>query len=136
MHLATHPTVMVVENYEDTRFLLKLWLEAEGCRVVKAANGQEAFELTGEECPDLILMSLRMPMLDGLESARRIRERGQECVCPIVAMSAYPTMEAQASAIAAGCDAFIAEPFDFDSLSDLLSHLLPASTAQPLQAIN
>lgn len=134
MQLAKHPTVMVADHYEDTRFLLKFWLEAEGYRVVEAVNGQEALDLTGGECPDLLLMSLSMPALDGLEAARRIRERGKACVFPIVAMSAYPTMETQVSAIAAGCDAFIAEPIDFDGLSDLLNHLLPESTGQQMQA--
>lgn len=134
MFPAKRPTVMVAENYEDTRSLLKFWLEAKGCRVVEAVNGQEAFELTGGECPDLLLMSLRMPVLGGLEATRRIRERGQECVFPIVAMSAYPTMNEHASALAAGCNAFIAKPFDFDSLSDLLSHLLPETAGQRLQA--
>ena len=49
MHLAKQPTVMVADNYEDTRALLKFWLEARGCRVVEAANGQETFELTGAQ---------------------------------------------------------------------------------------
>lgn len=134
MHLAKRPTVMVAENNEDTRSLLKFWLESGGFRVVEAANGQQAFELTGGVCPDLLLMSLRMPVLDGLEAARRIREHRKDCVFPIVAMSAYPTVDEHASALAAGCDAFIAEPIDFDSLSDLLSHLLPESADRHLQA--
>ena len=134
MQLAKQPTVMVADNYEDTRSLLKFWLEARGCRVVEAANGQEAFELTGGACPDLLLMSLRMPVLDGFDATRRIRAHGQECVFPIVAMSTHPTVSERASAIAAGCNAFIAEPIDFDSLSGLLSHLLPRSAGPQLQA--
>ncbi len=73
----------------------------------------------------LILMSERMPVLDGVEAARRIRRQKEECVFPIVAMSTYPTKDAQAAAFAAGCDSFVAEPIDFDLLSNLLSHLLP-----------
>jgi CheY-like chemotaxis protein len=133
MRPAERPTVMVAYNYEDTRYLLKFWLEARGCRVMEAANGQEAFELTGGECPDLLLMSLRMPVLGGLEAARRIRARGRDCVFPIVAMSAYPTKDERASALAAGCDEFIAEPIDFDGLSDLLGQLLPVSAARQPQ---
>jgi CheY-like chemotaxis protein len=124
---------MVVESYEDTRFMLKLWLEREGYRVAEAANGQEAVELTGRECPDLLLMSLRMPALDGLETTRRIRERGKNCIFPIVAMSTYPTRNEHAGALAAGCNAFIVEPIDFDSMSDLLSHLLPESVGHQVQ---
>lgn len=127
MHAANRPTVMIADSYEDTRSLLKFWLEEEGCRVVEAANGQEAFELSCKQCPDLILMSLRMPILDGLKATQRIRERGQECVFPIVAMSAYPTKEVQASALTAGCVSFVAQPIDFDFLRNLLNSLLPVS---------
>ena len=125
MRIANHPTVMVADYSEDTRYLLKFWLKGKGCHVVEAANGQEAVELTRRQCPDLILMSLRMPVLDGLDATRRIREQGEECVFPIVAMSAYPTKETQASALAAGCVSLIPQPFDFDLLSNLLSRLLP-----------
>ena len=132
MHPAKHPTVMVADSYADTRFMLKYWLEAEGYGVVEAENGQQAVEITCGHCPDLILMSERMPVLDGLEAARRIRRLGQECVFPIVAMSSYPTVEARAAALAAGCDSFVAEPIDFDLLGNLLGHLLPgAAGGQP-----
>ena len=131
---AKHPTVMVADSYEDTRFMLKYWLEAEGYGVVEAGNGQEAVELARGRCPDLLLMSERMPVLDGLEAARRIRRQGKGCACPIVAMSSYPNAEAQAAALAAGCDSFVAEPIDFDLLGNLLSHLLPgAAGKQPLE---
>ena len=59
MNPAKHPTVMVADNYEDTRFMLRYWLEAEGYDVVEARNGQEAVELTRRQCPDLILMAER-----------------------------------------------------------------------------
>ena len=127
MHPAKHPTVMVADGYEDTRFMLKLWLEAEGYGVVEAGNGQEAVELTLGRRPDLLLLSERMPVLDGLEAARRIRRQDKECGCPIVAMSTYPSKEARAAALAAGCDSLVAEPIDFDLLSNLLSHLVRQS---------
>jgi CheY-like chemotaxis protein len=131
---AKHPTVMVADSYEDTRFMLKYWLEAEGYGVVEAGNGQEAVELTRGGCPELLLLSERMPVLDGLEVARRIRRQDKECTCPIVAMSCHPTVEAQAAALAAGCDSFVAEPIDLDLLSNLLSHLLPgAAGRRPLE---
>ena len=127
---AKHPTVMVADSYEDTRFMLKHWLEAEGYEVVEAGNGREAVELTRGRCPDLLLMSERMPVLDGLEAARRIRRRNKECVFPIVAMSTYPSVEARAAAFAAGCDSFLAEPIEFDLLSNLLSQLLPGAAGR------
>ena len=130
MHPAKHPTVMVADSYQDTRCLLKHWLEAEGYGVVEAENGQEAVELTRRQCPDLILMSERMPVLDGVEAARRIRRQNKNCVFPIVAMSTYPTKEAQGAALAAGCDSFVAEPIDFDLLGNLLSNLLPGAAGR------
>jgi CheY-like chemotaxis protein len=96
---------------------------------LEAANGEEAVELTRGQCPDLVLMSLRMPVLDGFDTTRRIREYRRESDFPIVCMSTYPTKEAQDSALAAGCSSFIAQPVDFDSLRDLFGRLLPGSAA-------
>lgn len=127
MHLSHIPTVMVADYSDDTREVLKYWLEMNGCRVVEAMNGRQAIELTSIECPDLILMSLRMPLLGGLCATRRIRERRNTFNFPIVAMSTYPTKEALDSALAAGCDSFITQPIDFDVLSGVLSSLLPES---------
>ena len=124
------PTVMVAANNEDTRFLLRFWLEAEGYGVVEAADGVEAVELTCGKCPDLILMSERMPRLGGLEAIRRIREQVEQCVCPIVCMSTRPTQEARACALDGGCDSFIAEPLDFGNLGSLLGTLLPESASR------
>jgi CheY-like chemotaxis protein len=130
MHLTHIPTVMVADYSEDTRDVLKCWLEMKGCRVVEATNGRQAVEMTIVDCPDLILMSMRMPLLDGLDAMRRIRERGNSRVFPIVAMSTYPTKEAKASALAAGCALFIAQPIDFDVLSSVLCSLLPESVGE------
>lgn len=121
------PTVMVADYHEDTRSLIRFWLEEEGYRVVEAADGREAVELARGERPDLILVSERMPTLGGLDVMRRIREQGQRYFFPIVCMSTYPTKEARADALAGGCDAFIAQPLDFRSLASLLSRLLPES---------
>lgn len=130
MHLTHIPTVMVADYSEDTRDVLKCWLEMKGCRVVEATDGRQAVELTIGDCPDLILMSMRMPLLGGLDAMRRIRERGDSRVFPIVVMSTYPTKEAKASALAAGCASFIAQPIDFDVLSSVLCSLLPKSEGE------
>lgn len=115
---------MVAHNDEDTRSLLRFWLEAGGYSVVEAADGLEAVEMARGKCPDLILMSERMPKLGGLEAARRIRQHLNECVSPIVAMSAYPTPEARAAAVNAGCNLLITPPLDFDLLENILGRLL------------
>jgi two-component system cell cycle response regulator DivK len=107
MRKAGRPTVMVAHHDEDSRYLLRFWLEHEGYDVVEAADGQAAVELTRGRCPDLILMAERMPRLGGSEAARRIRQHSVECVYPIVALSSYPTAETRAAAVNAGCDSFI-----------------------------
>lgn len=133
MNPAKHPTVMVADSHEDTRYLLKFWLEAEGYRVVEAADGREALELTAEECPDLVIVSTRMPVLGGLEAARLIRERGNECPPPIVALSTFPTAREHSQALAAGCDEFVALPTTLRSLSKIVGDLLhgPSGGRQP-----
>ncbi|HLL77571.1 MAG TPA: response regulator [Pyrinomonadaceae bacterium] len=133
MNPAKHPTVMVADSHEDTRRLFKVWLEAEGYRVVEAADGREAFQLTADECPDLVIMSTRMPVLGGLEAARLIRERGEECTFPIVAMSTFPTARERALALAAGCDEFVALPTPLRSLSKLVGDLLHGTSVRQPQ---
>jgi CheY-like chemotaxis protein len=130
MQVINYPSVMIAEASADTRELLRYWLEMKRCRVIEAINGQDAVNMTRDDCPDLILMHLNMPVLDGLAAARRIREDTGNCDVPIVCMSAYPTKEAQATALAAGCSQFIAQPIDFDQLGELLETLLPAPVSQ------
>jgi CheY-like chemotaxis protein len=122
---------MVADHHNDTRSLLKFWLEAKGCRVVEAINGLEAVELFKVECPDLVLMNLRMPVLDGLDATRRIRAQSDGYNVPIAAISTYQSVKERAAALAAGCNWFISDPTDFDKLSDLLLTLQPrANTAR------
>ena len=124
MNPAKQPTVMVADDEEDTRRLLKFWLEAEGYRVVEAADGHEALELTAGECPDVVIMSTRMPVLGGLEAARLIRESDKECPPPIVAISTFPTARERALAFAAGSDEFVALPTPLRGLSKIVEALL------------
>jgi CheY-like chemotaxis protein len=126
MQVFKHPSVLVADDSEDTRELLRYWLETKRCRVLEAMNGQEAVARTRDDCPDLILMHLNMPVLDGLDAARRIREEAGNCDVPIVCMTSYPTKETQANALAAGCNWFISHPIDFVWLGELLETLLPA----------
>ena len=118
------PTVLVVEDFEDNRFMMRRLLEMSGYRVVEAVNGEQAVEVAATERPDLILMDLSLPKLDGLAATRRIRQSGGLAEVPIVAVSAHDTSDFHADALAAGCNEYVTKPIDFDQLESLLKKLL------------
>ena len=117
-------TIMVVEDFEDNRFMMRRLLEMSGYRVVEAVNGEQAIEVARQEHPNLILMDLSLPMLDGLAATRRIRQHESLKTVPIIAVSAHDTSDFHADALAAGCNDYVTKPIDFDQLETLLSHLL------------
>lgn len=119
--------VLVVDDYDDGRLMLRLMLETKGFRVSEAANGEEAIESVRRECPDLILMDLNMPRMDGLTAARKIRECKELCGgVPMVAVTAYHTYGMKEAAEEAGCDAYVAKPIDQAQFDRTLRRLLPA----------
>jgi two-component system, cell cycle response regulator DivK len=118
-------TVMVVEDFEDNRFMMRRLLEMSGYRVVEAVNGEQAVEVAQREQPHLILMDLSLPILDGLAATRRIRQYEALRRVPIIAVSAHDTSDFHADALAAGCNDYVTKPIDFEQLESLLSHLLP-----------
>ncbi|HEX8457505.1 MAG TPA: response regulator [Pyrinomonadaceae bacterium] len=117
--------VLVVEDFEDTRFLMRLELEKRGFRVVEATDGLQGVEFAGSERPDIILMDIGLPHIDGIEATRRIRGDHTLRDVLIVALTAHHETEYRAQALAAGCDAYLTKPIDFDWLIDLLGRLLP-----------
>lgn len=121
---ARQPTILVVEDHDDTREMLHMLLERWGCRVVEACNGLEAVEAASRERPQLILMDSRLPYLDGLEATRRIRENGLSDQVKIVALNGSGSPRYHAEALAAGCDDSIEKPFDFDWLRTYCSLIL------------
>jgi two-component system cell cycle response regulator DivK len=118
------PTVLVVEDFEDNRFMMRRLLEMSGYRVVEAVNGEQAVETAVSQRPDLILMDLSLPKLDGLAATRRIRQHDELARTPIVAVSAHDTTDFHADALAAGCNEYVTKPIDFDQLESLLKRLL------------
>jgi CheY-like chemotaxis protein len=117
------PTVLVVEDFEDNRFMMRRLLEMSGYRVVEAVNGNQAVEVAERERPDIILMDLSLPMLDGLAATRRIRAHNGLLKVPIVAVSAHDSADFHAEALAAGCNEYVTKPIDFDQLVQLLNRL-------------
>jgi two-component system cell cycle response regulator DivK len=118
-------TVLVVDDIEDSRFVLRRMLETQDFRVVEAADGREALEFARRASPDLILMDLNMPGIDGLAAASQIRGFKGPCErVPIVALTAYDTYGMKEAALEAGCDEYLVKPINFDHFNRVLRRLL------------
>ena len=117
-------TILVVDDFDDTRLLLRTWLERRGFRVVEAENGLQAIDQAKTESPDLIIMDMQMPQLDGLSATRRIRDLKSLNSVPIVAVSAYGADQFREQALAAGCDEYVSTPFEPATLEGIISSLV------------
>ncbi|HEU5237444.1 MAG TPA: response regulator [Pyrinomonadaceae bacterium] len=109
-------TILVVDDYSDNRTLLSSWLRAKGYKVIEAQDGKEGVQQANRSNPDLILMDLAMPVLDGIEATRQIRQRRTFSRTPIFAISAYATYDVKDDALAAGCNEVFSKPLDLASL--------------------
>jgi CheY-like chemotaxis protein len=118
------PTVLLVEDTEDNRFMMRRLLEMSGYRVVEAMNGEEAVKIARAETPQLILMDLSLPVIDGLAATRLIRKVPALEATPIIAVSAHDTSDFQAEAVDAGCNSYVTKPIDFNELEKLIQQLL------------
>lgn len=125
-------TVLVVEDSNTLRALLRAWLVRHNCRVVEAADGRAAVEVARRERPDLVLMDLHLPKMDGFAAARRIRElAGLGDDVPILAVSADTELGVEARQPSSedhdvGFTDFVPKPFSPQQLGDVLDHYLPA----------
>lgn len=121
---ATNPTIMVVEDYEDTRFMLRQALELKGYRVIEAVDGWEAVQVATRERPDLILMDLNLPVFDGITATDILRGNEELHGVPVVAITGHNTTDSRADAAEAGCAEYLAKPIDLDQLQSLVARLL------------
>ncbi len=124
-------TVMIVEDDAANRTLFKFWLGTRGYRVVEAVNGREAIERARTERPDLIMMDLGLPVLDGFATMRRIREIGELRQVPIIVVTSFSEVDCGADAAAAGCNEFVSKPVEFDRLEKLLRGLIATTPPSP-----
>ena len=118
-------SVLIVEDSDETRAMLTRMMLGEGYAPIEARNGVEALEKFNELSPDLIVMDLNMPHLDGLtttECIRRYREKRFDI--PIVAITAFDTFGMEEAALEAGCNEYLLKPLDIDRLGTIIrSHL-------------
>jgi two-component system cell cycle response regulator DivK len=117
-------TVLIVEDSDDARYFMRLALEQLGYLIVEAENGAKAIEVAEREHPDIILMDLSLPIMDGLAATEKIRANEGLKSIPIIAVTAHQETDFRAGAKAAGFDAYVTKPIDIDFISELINGLL------------
>ena len=121
---ALYPTVLIAEDSRDTRVMLKRAFELKGYKVLEAQDGNEALEVVNETRPNLIVVDLNMPVVDGLETIKEIRrlEAPGEQV-PIVAITAFDVYGMKEAALEIGCNTYLSKPLDMEELDRALKGL-------------
>ncbi len=120
----TNLTVLIVEDAEDARYFMRLELEQLGYLVIEAEDGERAVELTVKERPDIILMDLTLPIMDGLSATAMIRNHEELREVPIIAVTAHQETDFRAGAKACGFNAYVTKPIDIAWLDELIRGLL------------
>jgi two-component system cell cycle response regulator DivK len=121
-----NPLVLVVEDYQDAREMYAAYLQFSGYRVAEATNGLEAIEQANELMPDIILMDLALPKMDGWEATRRLKMAEKTRHIPIVALTGHALAGHAEGARQAGCDAFVTKPCLPDALVAEIKRMLSA----------
>lgn len=116
--------ILLVEDTEDNRFMMRRLLEMDGYTVIEATNGREAVTLAQEEKPRLVLMDLSLPVIDGIAATKLLRQIPGFQKTPIIAVSAHDTADFKLEALEAGCNSYITKPIDFGELEELIVNLL------------
>ena len=116
--------VLLVEDFEDTRLIMRLALEDHGFIVFEAENGQAAVETASRENPDVILMDLTLPLMDGFEATKLIRRNDALKNVLIIAVTAHQEDDFRSDAKASGFDAYVTKPIDVNFLKELIAGLL------------
>ena len=119
--------ILVAEDDADIRLMMRMLLGMKGYRVVEARDGQETVDVATQERPDLILMDLQLPRLNGFAVARFVRQTDSIRDVPIVVVSAHDPAKHRNLALAAGCNAYVQKPIDFERLDELIVSLFPQS---------
>jgi two-component system, cell cycle response regulator DivK len=117
--------ILVVEDQEDNRTILRDLLGMAGYELIEAADGAEGVKLAQQEKPDLILMDIQLPVIDGYEATRRIKGDADLKATPIIAVTSYALSGDEAKARAAGCDGYVTKPFSPRELLAKVSEYLP-----------
>jgi len=107
----TAKKILVVEDTEDNRHIIRDLLSSAGYEMIEAVTGAEGVEMARTHVPDLILMDMQMPVLDGYEATRRIKAEPALAHIPVIAVTSYALSGDEEKTRAAGCDGYVAKPF-------------------------
>jgi len=118
-----YQTVLVAEDSADTRAMLKRALQVRGYHVMEARNGLEALEIAKLRRPELFIVDLNMPKLDGLETVKRLREVENLEHVPVIAVTAFDVYGMEDAALESGCNTYLSKPIDLDDLDRALRGL-------------
>lgn len=118
-------TILVVEDQEDNRKILRDLLTSRGYEVIEATDGREGVRLTRDHRPDLILMDIQLPGMDGYEATRQIKADDDVKAIPIIVVTSYALSGDSQKAFAAGCDAYIAKPYSPRQMLARIQEFLP-----------
>lgn len=110
------PKILVVEDDEQSLYLITFILQRQGIDVIQAMNGIKAVDRAKAETPDLILMDMQLPEMDGFEAAGRIKADPETSDIPIIALTAYAMKGDREKTLRAGCDGYIAKPINPDTV--------------------
>ncbi len=124
--------VLIVEDDKLSRTLLQRWLQRRGYETIVAVNGQQAVEVARTALPDLILMDLNMPVMDGWTATRTIKEQDATKSIPVIALTAHALAGDRQKAIDAGCDEYDTKPLQIDRLQGKMKRLLGMRQGQGL----
>ena len=129
MNVTAQPLVLVVEDYQDAREMYAAYLQFSGYRVAEATNGVEAIEQAQQLMPDIILMDLALPKMDGWEATRRLKSDDRTRNIPIVALTGHALAGHADRARQSGCDSFVTKPCLPDALVAEIKRMLGAAEA-------
>ena len=125
------PRVLLVDDYPDAREMYTEYLEFSGFEVVEAGNGMEALQRAIDASPDIILMDLSLPVMDGWEATRRLKSDKATRGIPIIALTAHAMAGDREKALEAGCDDYDTKPIEFDRLIGKIEALLQNAAKAP-----
>jgi CheY-like chemotaxis protein len=122
------PKILLVEDNEMNRDMLSRRLERRGYRVAIALDGEQGVAMAGSEAPDLVLMDMSLPVLDGWEAARRLKAVPETRAIPIIALTSHAMVGDREKAIEAGCDDYDTKPVEFQRLLEKIEAILTKGT--------